>query len=98
MYAATELRVYVSFNDGEQWQPLQNNMPVTCVRDVVVHGDDLAVATYGRGFWVLDQMSALRQIASDGAQISSRRVRICSRPGETFATPAGRDERNAAAA
>jgi photosystem II stability/assembly factor-like uncharacterized protein len=71
LYAATELRVYVSFNDGEQWQPLQNNMPVTSVRDIVVHGDDLAVATHGRGFWVLDQMSALRQIASDGSQIVS---------------------------
>src|SRR5581483_7529521 len=52
LYAATELRVYVSFNDGEQWQPLQNNMPVTSVRDILVHGDDLAIATYGRGFWV----------------------------------------------
>jgi len=56
LYAATELRVYVSFNDGGQWQPLQNGMPVTSVRDIVVHGDDLDVATYGRGFWVLDQM------------------------------------------
>lgn len=71
LYAATELRVYVSFNDGEQWQSLQNNMPVTSVRDIVVHGDDLAIATYGRGFWVLDQMPALRQVASEGAQIVS---------------------------
>src|SRR5215472_14526400 len=47
LYAATELRVYVSFNDGAQWQSLQNNMPPTSVRDIVVHGDDLAVATYG---------------------------------------------------
>src|ERR1700759_499176 len=44
LYAATELRVYVSFNDGEQWQPLQNNMPATSVRDLVVHGDDLDIA------------------------------------------------------
>jgi photosystem II stability/assembly factor-like uncharacterized protein len=51
LYAATELRVYVSFNDGGEWQPLQNNMPVTSVRDIVVHGDDLDVATHGRGFW-----------------------------------------------
>ena len=54
-----------------QWQPLQNNMPVTSVRDIVVHGDDLAVATYGRGFWVMDQMPALRQIAAKGSQIES---------------------------
>ena len=66
LYAATELRVYVSFNDGDQWQPLQNNMPVTSIRDIVVHGDDLDIATHGRGFWVLDQMSALRQIAAAG--------------------------------
>ena len=50
LYAATELRVYISFNDGAQWQPLQNNMPVTSVRDIIVHGDDLAVGTHGRGF------------------------------------------------
>ena len=67
LYAATELRVYVSFNDGTQWQPLQNNMPVTSVRDIVVHGDDLAVATHGRGFWVMDQMAALRKIAAQGS-------------------------------
>ena len=63
--------MYVSFNDGDQWQPLQNNMPVTSVRDIVVHGDDLAVATHGRGFWVMDRMSALRQIAAEGTKIVS---------------------------
>ena len=80
LYAATELRVYVSFNDGAQWQPLQNNMPVTSVRDIVVHGDDLDIATHGRGFWVLDQMSALRQIAAQGAQIRVRATPTCSNP------------------
>ena len=70
LYAATELRVYVSFDDGDHWQPLQNNMPVTSVRDIVVHGDDLDVATHGRGFWVMDQMSALRQIAGKGSEIA----------------------------
>jgi len=84
LYAATELRVYVSFNDGGQWQPLQNGMPVTSVRDIVVHGDDLDVATYGRGFWVLDQMAALRQIAAQGAQIVSSSAYLFQ-PGETYA-------------
>jgi hypothetical protein len=84
LYAATELRVYVSFNDGEQWQPLQLNMPVTSVRDLVVHGDDLAVATYGRGFWVLDQMAVLRQIASDGKKIAAEKVHLFV-PGESMA-------------
>jgi hypothetical protein len=88
LYAATELRLYVSFNDGEQWQSLQNNMPATSVRDVVVHGDDLDIATYGRGFWVLDQMSALRQLASDGAQISSSSAYLFA-PGETLALRQG---------
>ena len=84
LYAATELRVYVSFDDGERWQPLQLNMPVTSVRDIVVHGDDLAVATYGRGFWVLDQMSSLRQIAADGKRIEGEKAYLFV-PGETMA-------------
>jgi len=88
LYAATELRVYVSFNDGAQWQPLQNNMPVTSVRDIVVHGDDLAVATHGRGFWVMDQMSALRQIAVQGDRIVSANAYLF-RPGETYAIRVG---------
>jgi photosystem II stability/assembly factor-like uncharacterized protein len=88
LYAATELRLYVSFNDGEQWQALQNNMPVTSVRDVVVHGDDLDVATFGRGFWVLDQMTALRQLATNGAQISSSGAYLFT-SGETFAIRQG---------
>jgi photosystem II stability/assembly factor-like uncharacterized protein len=88
LYAATELRVYVSFNDGAQWQPLQNNMPVTSVRDIVVHGDDLAVATFGRGFWVMDQAGALRQIAAQGGQIVSSSADLF-KPGETFAIRAG---------
>jgi photosystem II stability/assembly factor-like uncharacterized protein len=84
LYAATELRVYVSFDDGNQWQPLSLNMPVTSVRDIVVHGDDLAIATYGRGFWVLDQMTALRQIAASGKEIESAKAYLFT-PGETFA-------------
>ncbi len=84
LYAATELRVYVSFNDGDQWQPLQNNMPVTSIRDIVVHGDDLAIATHGRGFWVLDQMTPLRQIAAQGVQITSTPAYLFQ-PGETWA-------------
>ncbi|HXM42968.1 MAG TPA: hypothetical protein VN924_17070 [Bryobacteraceae bacterium] len=88
LYAATELRVYVSFNDGAQWQALQNNMPVTSVRDIVVHGDDLAVATHGRGFWVLDQMSALRQIAAQGDRIVSANAYLF-KPGETHAIRVG---------
>ena len=87
LYAATELRVYVSFDDGDHWQPLQNNMPVTSVRDIIVHGDDLAIATHGRGFWVMDQMSALRQIAGKGGQIVASDAYLF-KPGDALAVPA----------
>ena len=87
LYAATELRVYVSLDDGDHWQPLQNNMPVTSVRDIVVHGDDLAVATYGRGFWVMDQMSSLRDLAAAPSIASSKAFLFT--PGETFALRLG---------
>jgi len=88
LYAATELRVYVSFNDGAQWQALQLNMPVTSVRDLVVHGDDLAVATHGRGFWVLDQMTPLRQIAQSGTDIEAAGTWLFT-PGTTWAVQQG---------
>ncbi|MFC5864880.1 WD40/YVTN/BNR-like repeat-containing protein [Acidicapsa dinghuensis] len=89
LFAATELRVYVSFNDGDRWYPLQNNMPVTSVRDVVVHGEDIAVATYGRGFWVLDQVAPLRQIAEKGSQIDSGNNAYLYQPGESIAVHNG---------
>ena len=88
LYGATELRVYVSFDDGDQWQPLQLNMPATSIRDIVVHGDDLAVATHGRGFWVLDQMSPLRQIAAKGNEIEAASAWLFA-PGATWAIHQG---------
>jgi hypothetical protein len=65
LFAGTETGVYVSFNDGELWQPLQLNLPVTSVRDLVVKGNDLVVATHGRSFWILDNISPLRELTSD---------------------------------
>jgi photosystem II stability/assembly factor-like uncharacterized protein len=64
LYAGTEFGMYVSFNDGDNWQPLQLNLPVTSVRDMVIHGDDLVVATHGRGFYILDDITPLRRIAA----------------------------------
>jgi photosystem II stability/assembly factor-like uncharacterized protein len=61
LYAGTERGVHVSFDDGEHWQSLKANLPVTSVRDIDVHGDDLVIATHGRGFWILDDVSPLRQ-------------------------------------
>jgi hypothetical protein len=63
LYAGTEKGVYVSFNDGSSWQPLQLNLPVTSIRDIAVHGDDLAIATHGRAFWIMDDITPLRQMA-----------------------------------
>ncbi|MBA3913860.1 MAG: hypothetical protein H0X25_08415, partial [Acidobacteriales bacterium] len=64
LYAGTELGVYVSFNDGLHWQPLQLNLPVASVRDIAVHENDLVVATHGRSFWVLDDISPLREMSA----------------------------------
>lgn len=62
LYAGTETATYVSIDDGDHWSTLQLNMPTTSVRDIVVHGDDLVIATYGRAFWVLDDLTPLRQL------------------------------------
>ena len=62
VYAGTETGVYVSFDGGDQWQSLQFNLPATSVRDLNVHGNDLVVATYGRGLWILDDLTPLRQV------------------------------------
>jgi len=62
LYASTELGIDVSFDDGDHWQSLQLNLPTVSVRDTAIHGDDLVIATHGRAFWVLDDISPLRQI------------------------------------
>jgi photosystem II stability/assembly factor-like uncharacterized protein len=71
LFAGTEQGVYVSFDEGEHWQPLQLNLPVTSVRDLNIHGDDLVIATHGRGFWILDNITPLRQISSETATQST---------------------------
>ncbi len=62
LFAGTELGVYVSLNDGDSWQPLRLNMPVVPVHDLVVKNNDLVVASHGRSFWILDDISPLRQM------------------------------------
>lgn len=62
LYAGTETGVFVSFDDGDLWQPLQLNLPTSSVRDLVVHQDDLVAATFGRGLWILDDLAPLRQM------------------------------------
>ena len=96
LYACTELGVYVSFDDGDSWQSLQLNMPATSVRDLVVHGDDLVIATHGRSCWVLDVASPLRQM---NAQVAAADLWLFKpatayrvRPGSDQGTPVPRDE------
>lgn len=68
LFAGTEREVYVSFDDGDHWQSLRVNMPATSIRDLIVKDDDLAVGTHSRGFWILDNITPLRQMAAVKAQ------------------------------
>ena len=65
LYAGTESGVYVSFDDGRQWQALQLNLPVVPITDLRVHNDDLIAATQGRAFWILDDITPLHQLDKD---------------------------------
>lgn len=64
LYAGTETGIYVSFDNGDRWQSLQLNLPVTPIHDIAVKENDIIVATHGRSFWVLDDISPLHQMAS----------------------------------
>ncbi len=78
LFAGTETTVYVSFDNGNHWQSLRQNLPSTSIRDIVVHTqyhmNDLVICTYGRGFWVLDDITPLRQIAAHAQAIRSSSV------------------------
>ena len=67
LYAGTERGIYVSFDDGAHWRSLQLNLPNTPVHDLVIKNDDLVVATHGRAFWILDDVTPLRQFADSVA-------------------------------
>jgi hypothetical protein len=71
LYAGTELGMFVSFDDGAHWQPLQLNLPVSPIHDLVVKDDDLVVATHGRSFWILDDVTPLRQVNAQSAQMDA---------------------------
>lgn len=78
LYAGTENTVYVSFDDGDHWQSLRQNLPATSIRDIVVKDSDLVIATHGRSFWIVDDITPLRQLTS----------RTAAEPAHLFA-PAG---------
>jgi hypothetical protein len=63
LFCGSERAVYVSFNDGDNWQPLRLNMPASSIRDLVIKDDDIVVGTHGRSFWILDDITPLRQIS-----------------------------------
>ncbi len=96
LFAGTELAVFVSFDDGDTWQSLQLSLPAVSMRDLLIHEDDLIVATHGRGFWVLDDITALRQINDDVAKSSAFLFHpadaIALTPGSDNGTPQPRDE------
>ncbi len=75
LFAGTETTVYVSFDNGDHWQSLRQNLPSTSIRDLAIHTDyqmnDLVIGTYGRGLWILDDIAPLRQIAADAKAIGS---------------------------
>jgi photosystem II stability/assembly factor-like uncharacterized protein len=96
LYAGTERRVYVSFDDGAQWQPLQLNLPPASMRDFAFHGDDVILATHGRGIYILDDAASLRQIdravASSAGYLFKPAVAYRTRPGSDQGTPIPLDE------
>jgi len=96
VFAGTELGAYVSFDDGDHWQSLQLNLPHASVRDLVIHNDDLIVATHGRGFWILDNITALRQVEDQitnmKAVLFKPAVAINVIAGSDDGTPQPRDE------
>jgi len=91
LYAGTETGVYVSFDSGEHWQSLRLNMPVVPIHDLAIEQDDLVAATYGRAFWILDDVTPLRQLdsrmASSGAHLFTPRAAIRVRRDENQDTP-----------
>jgi photosystem II stability/assembly factor-like uncharacterized protein len=96
LFTGTERSVYVSFDDGDHWQTLKLNLPAASMRDLAIHEEDLIVATHGRGFWVLDDITALRQINDDVANSAAFLFRpadaVNMPPGSDNGTPMPRDE------
>ena len=78
LFAGTESSVYVSFDDGDHWQSLKLNLPIVSYRDLVVHDNDVVVGTFGRSFWILDDIAPLRQITADWVQ--ANRLTYSNRP------------------
>ena len=72
LYAGTDAQVWVSFDDGDDWQSLRLNMPATSIRDLVIKDDDLVIGTHGRSFWILDDVTPLRQLGTGDRGLGTR--------------------------
>ena len=96
LYAGTETGVFVSFDDGDNWQPLQRNLPNCSIRDIDARHGDLVVATHGRSFWVLDDLSPLRQIdaevSAESVFLFAPRRAVRLHPAPFLGTPEPKDE------
>jgi photosystem II stability/assembly factor-like uncharacterized protein len=99
LYAGTETGVFVSFDDGDRWQPLKMNLPNCSVRDLVVSHGDLAIATHGRSFWILDDLAPLRQwspaVAAERTWLFAPRDAVRLHPAAFQGTPEPKDEPSA---
>lgn len=84
LYAGSERAVYFSLDDGENWQSLRFNMPATSIRDLVIKDDDIVVGTHGRSFWILDNISRLRQVSNFGKQSNSWPVAALFKPATAY--------------
>jgi photosystem II stability/assembly factor-like uncharacterized protein len=96
LFTGTERNVFVSFNDGDQWQSLQLNLPPASMRDLAIQAEDLIVATHGRGFWVIDNITPLRQLSDEVAKTNAYLYQPADAylltPGNDNGTPMPRDE------
>ncbi|MEP6801191.1 MAG: sialidase family protein [Acidobacteriota bacterium] len=96
LYAGTETGVFVSFDDGGQWQPLQLNLPTCSIRDIAVRRNDLVVATHGRSFWILDDVTPLQHLNAAAAEadawLFSPRETVRFHPAPFQGTPEPKDE------
>lgn len=104
LYAGTELGVYISYDDGENWTPFQLNLPVTPIHDLIVKGTDLIAGTHGRSIWILDDLTIIHQVHDDIASKKAvllkprdtQRVlpsidarRLIDQPGKTYMSSTG---------
>jgi photosystem II stability/assembly factor-like uncharacterized protein len=95
LFAGTERGVFVSFNDGADWQPLQRGLPPTSVRDIDIHGGDLVIATHGRSFYIMDDIEPLRELAlhsQAGTRLFAPATAIRFRASGFTGTPMPKDE------